>query len=68
MNMFTSDNTNGFSQFELIELNRAADIIAEQTQFDRSKVCDIVSNLWLYGDTADDVVRRYNLLRRYNRR
>lgn len=53
--MWTLDNTEGFSQEELNELNAALEMLMQDDFAEPSNLNDMLTDVWRDGMTADDL-------------
>lgn len=53
--MWTLENTEGFSQAELNELNKALDMLMHDNVAEPENLNDMLNNAWITGMTAVDL-------------
>jgi hypothetical protein len=56
MTKWTEDNTEGFTEAELDELNAAQAELELVTDWDETNIADLLNNAWVPGSTAEALV------------
>jgi len=54
--MWTMDNTDGFTQPELDDINAVLEFAMRRTELDPHNLNDIINNLWHHGMTRDELL------------